>query len=108
MNDLVSAAYRIRMMPLKVGDKFNVEVSDSGLIYSIPVTVLKRERQKTELGKIWCYRVDPEIFGPNRLIEGEGSMSIWFADNPQRTPVRAVVKFKYGKFDIRIQDPKVD
>ncbi|HMM79051.1 MAG TPA: DUF3108 domain-containing protein [Pyrinomonadaceae bacterium] len=108
MNDLVSAAYRIRMMPLKVGDKFNVEVSDSGLIYSIPVTVVKRERQKTELGKIWCYRVDPGIFGTNRLIEGEGSMSIWFADTPQRTPVRAVVKFRYGKFDIRIQDPKDD
>ena len=77
-------------------------------IYSIPVTVVKRERQKTELGKIWCYRVDPGIFGTNRLIEGEGSMSIWFADTPQRTPVRAVVKFKYGKFDIRIQDPKDD
>ncbi|KXK06525.1 MAG: hypothetical protein UZ17_ACD001000483 [Acidobacteria bacterium OLB17] len=108
MNDLASAAYRVRMMPLKVGDKFDVPISDSGLVYSIPVKVVKRERQKTKIGKIWCYRIDPEIFGPNRLIEGEGSMSIWIADNPQRTPVRAVVKFKYGKFDIRIQDPNDD
>ncbi|MBX3281066.1 MAG: DUF3108 domain-containing protein [Acidobacteria bacterium] len=108
MNDLASAAYRVRMMPLKVGDKFNVEISDSGLIYTIPVVVAKRERQKTAIGKVWCFRIEPEIFGPNRLIEGDGGMSIWIADNPQRTPVRAVVKFKYGKFDIRIQDPNDD
>ncbi|MCE7960904.1 MAG: DUF3108 domain-containing protein [Acidobacteria bacterium ACB1] len=108
MNDLSSAAYRIRMMPLKVGDKFNIQVSDSGLIYSIPVAVVRRERQKTEIGKLWCFRIVPEIFGPNRLIEGKGSMTIWLADNPLRTPVRAVVKFKYGKFDIRIQDPNDD
>ncbi|MCU1289858.1 MAG: hypothetical protein JWN60_2087, partial [Acidobacteria bacterium] len=47
---------------------FEVSISDSGLVYKIPVRVTARELQKTIYGKIWCFRVEPEVFGTNRLI----------------------------------------
>ena len=103
MNDLVSGVYRIRMMPLAVGKSFDIEVSDSGLVYSVPVRVTARELQKTIFGKVWCYRITPIVFGPGRLIEQKGSMSIWLVDDTRRTPVRSLLNTPYGKIDIRLQ-----
>ena len=83
-----------------------MSVSDSGLVYDIPVRVTAREQQKTILGKQWCFRIEPEVFGPNRLIEREGSMTIWITEDARRLPVRSVVNSPYGKIDIRLKAVK--
>lgn len=102
-HDIISAIYQLRMVPLKVGDSFEMAVSDSGLVYNIPVKVAARERQKTSIGRVWCFRIEPAIFGPGRFIEQEGSMTIWITDDARRLPVRSVVKTSFGKLDIRIR-----
>jgi len=101
--DMISAIYGVRMLPLAVGKKFEFSVSDSGLVYKVPLMVTRRERQNTVLGKVWCFRVEPEIFGTDRLIEREGKMVIWVADDARRTPVRAQIKTEWGKFDIKLK-----
>jgi hypothetical protein len=101
--DIVSGIFSLRLLPLAVGKTFNVKVSDSGLVFDVPVRVTAREVQKTEIGKLMCYRLEPEVFGPGRLIESKGSMTIWITDDSRRIPVRGVVKSRIGKIDIRIQ-----
>lgn len=105
-HDLVSGVYALRLLPLEVGKTFNLSISDSGLVYSIPVKVVAREKQKTVLGTVMCFRVEPEIFGPNRMIEREGSMQIWITDDARRLPVRSVVNTNIGKIDIRLRSHK--
>ena len=105
-HDLISGLYSLRLMPLAVGKTFRMSVSDSGLVYDIPVRVTAREQQKTILGKQWCFRIEPEVFGPNRLIEREGSMTIWITEDARRVPVRSVVNSPYGKIDIRLKAVK--
>ena len=56
-HDIISGVYSLRMMPLAIGKTFRMSVSDSGLVYEIPVRVTAREQQKTIFGKKWCYRV---------------------------------------------------
>ena len=82
--DLISGIYMMRSLPLAVGKTFELNVTDSGLVYKIPVRVTAREQQKSILGKTWCFRVEPEVFGANRLIEKEGSMIIWITDDARR------------------------
>jgi len=101
--DMISAIYAVRLQPLSVGKKLEFSVSDSGLLYNVPLTVTAREQQKTIWGKVWCWRVEPDIFGKNRLIERKGSMVIWFVDDARRTPVRAAIKTEYGNFDIKLR-----
>jgi hypothetical protein len=101
--DMVSAIYALRMQPLAVGKKFEFSVSDSGLVYKVPVTVTAREKQNTVLGKVWCFRVEPDLFGPDRLIEREGKMVIWVTDDDRHTPVRSQIKTEFGKFDIKLR-----
>ena len=105
-HDLISGIYGLRLMPLAVGKTFRMSVSDSGLVYEIPIRVTAREQQKTIFGKQWCFRVEPEVFGPNRLIEREGDLTIWITDDARRLPVRSVVNTPYGKVDIRLKKAK--
>lgn len=102
-HDLVSGVYTLRMLPLAVGKTFNLKVSDSGLVYDVPVKVTAREMQKTEIGRVMCFRVEPQVFGPGRLIEGNGSMIIWITDDARRIPVRSRVNASVGKIEIKIR-----
>ena len=106
MLDMVSAIYFIRLQPLAVGKRFDLSISDSGLVYKIPVNVTGREMQKTIHGNLWCYRVEPDIFGSGRLIEQKGKMVIWFADDARHTPVRSQIDTEVGKIDVKLKSAK--
>ena len=103
VHDMASAIYFLRLQPLSVGKRFEITVSDSGLVYRVPIMVTGREMQKTVLGKINCFKVEPEIFGPGRLIEQKGKMVIWFADDSKQTPVKAQIDSQYGKIEIKLK-----
>jgi Protein of unknown function (DUF3108) len=103
MNDMVSAIYALRMSDLAVGKKFEILVSDSGLVYKVPVAVTKREKLGTDIGTVWCYRVEPEIFGSGRLIERKGKMILWITEDQRRLPVKAAVDMDIGKAEIKIK-----
>ncbi len=105
-HDLVSGIYQLRMLPLKVGETFDLTISDSGLAYQIPIKVTAREQQNTVLGKVWCFRLEPAIFGPGRMIEQDGSMIIWITDDERRVPVRAQVNSPIGRVEIRLREMK--
>jgi Protein of unknown function (DUF3108) len=102
-HDLISGVYSLRMLPLAVGKTFNLKISDSGLVYSVPVKVTAREMQKTEIGRVMCFRVEPEVFGPGRLVESDGKMVIWITDDARRIPVRSQVNASVGKIEIKIK-----
>lgn len=105
-HDLVSAIYALRGLPLAVGKNFELFLSDSGLVYKIPVRVTARERQKTVLGKIWCFRLEPEIFGTKRLIEQKGNMVVWITDDARRLPVRAQIEANIGRIEVKLKEMK--
>jgi hypothetical protein len=103
MNDIVSAIYSVRMMQLKVGKTFEIPISDSGLVYEIPVTIAARELQKTAIGRVWCFRVEPSVFGNDRLIEQNGKLVIWVTDDDRRIPVRGRIETDAFKVDVKIK-----
>jgi hypothetical protein len=105
-HDLISGLYSLRLMPLEVGKTFNIKVSDSGLVYDIPVKVVSKESQKTIFGKIQCFRIEPQVFGRGRLIEKEGSMIIWIADDQRRIPVRSQINTTFGRIEVRLRAVK--
>ena len=104
--DMISAIYALRALPLAVGQRHEFTVSDSGLVYKIPFNVAAREKQSSPFGKVWCLRIEPEVFGENRLIGQKGKMVIWVVDDVRHTPVRAQISTQYGKFDIKLKSVK--
>jgi hypothetical protein len=104
LQDVLSAIYFIRTQPLIVGKTFEVFVGDGGKVYKIPVKVVEKKRMKTILGRVDVFRVNPELFGPERLIDDEtGEFSIWITDDAHHIPVGGRVKTVYGTFDIKLK-----
>ncbi len=99
--DIVSGVYLLRSVPLSVGKTIMVPVSDSGLVYDVPVRITARERIKSILGKKWCWRIEPDVFGEGKFIEQKGSLTIWVTDDEERIPVRAELETRLG--DVRIK-----
>jgi hypothetical protein len=112
VQDVLSAIYYLRTQRLAVGETLELSISDSGRVYQVPVRVVEKKRLKTVLGRVEVLRLDPEIYGPNRLLYGEGQFSIWVTNDNRRIPVSARVKSEYGTFDIKlrkvIQNPARD
>lgn len=108
MLDMVSAIYYVRLQPLAVGNRFDLEVSDSGLVYRVPVVVTAREMQKTEIGNVQCFRVEPEIFGTDRLIEQKGKMIVWYTADDRRIPVRSTIDSEVGKIEIKLKKRSIN
>ena len=106
IHDMVSGIYALRLLPLAVGKVFELSISDSGLVYKVPIRVTGREIQKSVLGKIMCFRIEPEVFGVNRLIEQEGSMIIWITDDVRRIPIRSQIKTNLGKIEVKLKNNK--
>ena len=104
LQDVLSAIYFIRTQPLQVGKSFDVFIGDGGRVYTIPVNVIEKKRMKTVVGRVDVFRVNAELFGPERLIDKEkGEFSIWITDDARRIPVRGRDKTDYGTFDIKLK-----
>ncbi|HEV2826876.1 MAG TPA: DUF3108 domain-containing protein [Pyrinomonadaceae bacterium] len=103
VQDVLSAIYYLRTQPLEVGRSFDITVSDSGAVYQVPVQVIEKRRKKTVLGRVEAIRVDPQVFGPDRLLDGDGQFSIWITNDSRRIPVSARIKMRYGTFDITLR-----
>jgi hypothetical protein len=103
VQDVLSAIYYLRTQPLEVGKLLEITISDSGVVYQVPVQVIEKKRKKTVLGRVETFRVEPEVFGPDRMIDGEGRFTIWITNDNRRVPVSARIKMKYGTFDITLR-----
>ena len=104
LQDVLSAIYFIRTQPLIVGKSFEVFIGDGGRVYKIPVNVVEKKRMKTILGPVDVFRVNAELFGPERLIDDEkGEFAIWITADTRHIPVGGRVKTDYGTFDIKLK-----
>lgn len=104
LHDVLSAIYFIRTQPLVVGKSLEIFIGDGGRVYKVPIRIIERKRMKTVLGRVDVVRVDPELFGPDRLIDSEkGHFSLWITDDSRRVPVVAKIKTDYGTFDIKLK-----
>lgn len=101
--DIISSVYNLRGQELAVGKTFIFKISDSGLVYDVPVKITARERKKSILGKKWCWRVEPDVFGDGRMIEQKGSLTIWITDDEERVPVRAELETSLGDVNIKLK-----
>lgn len=68
---------------------------------------MAREQQKTILGTVWCFRVEPEVFGENRLVEQKGNMILWITDDARRLPVRSQINTNIGRFEVKLKRASV-
>lgn len=102
IHDILSAIYFLRTQPLALGKTLELNISDSGQVYKIPVKVVERKRMKTLVGRVDTLRVDPDLFGPG-MLRRKGHISIWYTNDNRRIPVSARIKTEYGTFNVTLR-----
>ena len=103
IHDILSAIYFMRIQPLQVGKNFDLPISDSGQVYKVPIRVLEKKKLKTVLGRVDAILVEADLFGPRRMLDGNGKFFMWFTDDARRVPVSVKVKSEFGTFDIKLK-----
>jgi uncharacterized protein DUF3108 len=84
--DMLSIVYRVRTLPLVVGQSVSAEVYEGGKVYPTEVKVLRRERVKIRAGTFDCLVTEP-VLRSEALFKQKGKIWIWFTDDTLRIPV---------------------
>jgi hypothetical protein len=103
IQDVLTVIYFLRTRRLQPGQTFDVPLSDNGRVYRCAVAVVERKKIKSILGKVDAVRVEPAIFGDNRVVRSRGTLSIWITDDDRRIPIKAQLKVPMGTFDIKLK-----
>jgi len=102
--DIVSAVYFLRTRRLVPGERFEIAVSDSGRVYKVPAQVFaEKKKMKSVVGRVSVVRIDVDIFGEGRPVEGKGKMSLWVTDDERRLPLKARLSHDLGQLDITLK-----
>ncbi|HVF56031.1 MAG TPA: DUF3108 domain-containing protein [Pyrinomonadaceae bacterium] len=103
-HDIISALYFLRTQPLAPGKTFDLVVSDSGAVYHIPAKVVaEKKKMKSVIGKASVVRIDIDLFGEGRPVEGKGKMSLWVTNDDRRLPLRAKLSNDMGTLEINLK-----
>ena len=103
-HDLITAIYFLRTQKLTPGQSFELVMSDSGVVYRLPVRVFaEKKRIKSVVGKVPVVRLEIEMFGEGRLVKAKGQMSLWITDDARRLPIRARISSEPGTIDIKLK-----
>ncbi|HEY6804674.1 MAG TPA: DUF3108 domain-containing protein [Pyrinomonadaceae bacterium] len=104
LQDVLSVIYYLRTQRLEVGKTIEVFISDSGRVYRVPIKIVEKKKMKTAVGRVNTLRLDPQLFGPEGMLEDEkGEFNLWVTDDERHIPVSARVKTEYGTFDIKLK-----
>jgi hypothetical protein len=105
VQDAISGIYFLRTQPLAVGKTYDFQISDSGRVVLIHAKVTERKKMDTAIGSVNCFRIEPNLFGDQGLVQRRGTFVVWISDDHRRIPVRAQVKVDAGTFDIKLKRP---
>jgi hypothetical protein len=85
--DVLTALYYIRIIPLKIGGKYALDVHSGNLSWSLTVKVLRKEKIKINLGEFNCFVIEPVIDKDLDLINSTYKMIMWLTDDKKRIPI---------------------
>jgi hypothetical protein len=93
--DTLSSFYYFRMVPLKVGNTYFIDIFDCKKLWNTEVKVLRREEVTTPLGKFKTVVIKP-VLKSEGIFSRTGDMFIWLTDDERRIPVLMKSKVKVG------------
>jgi hypothetical protein len=93
--DVLSALYYVRTLPLEVGQSISLANHTDGKNYPLVIKVHGRERVKVDAGEFDCVVVEPILRGPGVFTQ-KGRLTVWLTDDRRRIPVLVKSKVIIG------------
>ena len=102
IQDIVSGIYYARTIdfePTKPGTSFPINIYLDQEIYHLKFKYLGKETIKTDLGKIKCYKLRPQLV-VDRVFKDEDDMTLWISADKNKIPVRVQANIYVGSVKI--------
>jgi len=97
VQDVLSAGYKVRTLPMTIGDTISVQTHDVNKTYDLLVVVHGREKVETGLGKFDCYKVEPVLRSGGIFKKEKGArVFVWVTTDDRRIPVKMQSKVSFG------------
>jgi len=97
VQDVLSAGYKARLLPMAVGDTFAIRTHDVNKTYDLMVIVHARETVETPAGVFDCFKVEPVLrSGGLFKKEKEARVFVWVTADERRIPVQMTTRVSFG------------
>jgi len=93
--DVLSAMYYMRTLPLKVGMAVSLANHTDGKNYHLVIKVHGKERITVDAGTFDCFVVEPILRGPG-IFTQKGRLTVWVTDDKYKMPVLMRSKVAVG------------
>jgi hypothetical protein len=101
--DVLSAIYVLRAVPLKAGDVITMPVTDNGSNFKLQVSVGAAERVKTPLSEVSAWKLRLSIFDAAGKPQGR-NVAMWLSDDPRRLPMKFQAELPVGTFNLNLRE----
>ena len=108
VQDIVSAMFYARSInynAASVGSTFPLDVYLDQKIYNLKFKYLGKETISTDLGKIKCFKLRPQLV-VDRVFKDEDDMTIWVSDDSNRIPIRIQTDIWVGSLKVDLVNHK--
>jgi hypothetical protein len=105
VQDPLSVLYRVRSIPLTLGQSIVVPLFNKGKTWMTEVRILQRERLKLPVGQIDTIKIQP-LLREAGIFHHQGDMFVWLSDDAQRVPVQLRSDIKIGAVKARLVEAK--
>jgi hypothetical protein len=103
--DMLSAIYVLRAVPLKAGDRMTMPVSDNGANYKLQVDDRPGERVQTPFADATAWKLKLGIFDSGGHPQGR-NVSMWISDDARRLPMKMQGELPVGTFNLNLRELK--
>jgi hypothetical protein len=105
VQDSLSSFYRLRTLPLRVGETIPLHTFANGKTYDVEVQVLRREKVEAYWGPVDALVVRP-LMRFQEILRQKGEVLIWVTDDDRRLPLRMRTAIKVGSIEATLIDVK--
>ncbi len=87
VQDVLSAMYYVRVLPLEVGKSLFIDNYADRKNYPLEVRVLRKEKKKVDAGEFECFVVEPLLQEGSGIFANRGKLTVWLTADQYRLPV---------------------
>ncbi|MDA8886259.1 DUF3108 domain-containing protein [Bacteroidia bacterium] len=104
LQDLVSGLYYARTIDFenaRIGQSFPLDIYLDQEIYNLKFKYIGTEVIKTDLGKVKCYKLRPQLV-VDRVFKDEDDMTVWVSADENKIPIRVQADIYVGSVKVDI------
>ncbi|MBN1154074.1 DUF3108 domain-containing protein [candidate division KSB1 bacterium] len=105
IQDILSAFYYVRLLPLEVGKSIYIDNHTDRKLYPLEVKVLGKERVTVKAGTFDCIVIEP-VLRSDAIFKQRGRLTIWLTDDSRRVPVQMKSKIIIGSITAELKSAK--